>query len=193
VKNEILEIIAARVSKEMSPTAPVGSPWERGSAQQDARMFAVAVLAVEKFEGDIVEIGCMAGGTTSTLGKIARDYGRRVIACDPWEAGRPNYNPLSYGKFLKNTEAWKDLIDIVRLPSEDERAIEYIKNRKLAFAYVDGDHDFQHCHRDIETVSHAGVICVDDMWNEDVRRAIGLGVRAVYWDARCKEAYLVNE
>jgi len=191
MKKQIEDAISSLYSKELPLGTPISAPWERGSVQQHLRMKAVAILAAENFEGDFCEIGVMTGSTTSMLAQIAREYGRRVIGVDPFEDGRPNYNPVNYDKFIKNTGPWKDIIDFLRLPSEDEQVIRFIKERNLAFAYVDGAHDYEHCSRDLKTVSHAKIVCADDMWFEDVIKAVEETGRESIYNALGKEAYLL--
>ena len=190
LESEIKKILIQKVNRE-SPIAPKDSPWARGSVQQGERMMSIVGLIAANYEGDMCEIGCLAGGTTSMLAKIANDFGKRVIAVDPWENGRPDYNPLNYERFLDNTRHWKDIIDVVRLPSEDEEAIKYIKSRKLCFAYVDGDHDNEHCRRDIETVGHATVICIDDLWKDTLLSIFNESPRKKVYNFLAHEGYLI--
>lgn len=184
LKQEIQSIVNLLTSKELPP-------WERGSVQQEDRMRAVATMAAHKFPGSFVEIGCMCGATTSMMAQIAREFDRRVIACDPWTEGVPNWNPVNYGKFVENTKKWKDIIDVLRMLSEDERAIKYIKGREICFAYVDGDHTVEHCLRDIQTVIHAPIICVDDAWSSEIVSAMNKSGREILFSPLCKEAYLL--
>ena len=165
-------------------SAPEGSPWARGGTQQDARMMAVARLAAENHEGCLVEIGCSRGGTTVGLAKIAREFGRSVITVDPWESD------AEYQLFLKNTYEYRDVIDVVRLPSEHQAAIAHIKSHPLCFAYIDGRHTYENCVLDMETVNHAPVICVDDLWSEELIRAFNESPREEVWNASCKEGYI---
>ena len=189
--DEIRAIIDSLVSKELPLAARVAQPWTRGGVQQDERMLAVMRWAAERHGGDLVEIGCSCGATTSMMGKVAREFRRRVIGVDPWEPNRPNYDPVNYGKFLDNTYPWADLVDVIKLPSEDERAILAVKAHPLCFAYVDGAHDYEHCLRDLHTTAHAYVIAADDMWEEGVQRAVAEFGREMVYNELCKEAYLI--
>ena len=175
IRDDIQAIIESLVDKEPESFSGVGnwaSPWTKGTIQRRDRLVAIANYAVERFEGDFVEIGCYCGQTTILLAQIAEKHGRRVIGVDPWEVGRANCDGHEYGIFMEAIEPWKDLIDVIRLPSEDEKAIEYVKARELCFSYVDGMHDYDHCYPDILTCGHSAVIAVDDIiWNPDVERA----------------------
>jgi hypothetical protein len=190
LKDKILEIVDRLAKKELPLDARVNEPWERGSVAQDQRMMEIASLCSE-LEGDFCEIGCMCGGTTSGLARIARTLNKRVIACDPWEVGLPNCSGIEYELFLNNTRKWSDIIDVIRLRSEDPEAIKHMKSRKLCFAYVDGYHDYEHAKTDIESVSHSKIVCVDDLWNNGVRQAFEESPRPKIYNTLCKEAYLV--
>lgn len=151
-----------------------------GALQNRPRLKAVASYCAENWAGDLVEIGCLHGNTTIILAEIARQHGRRVIAVDPW-VELPMYGDDPYGVFQHTTEPWKDLINVVKLSSMDPRAIEYVENRPLCFAYVDGLHTYKAALSDISTVAHCkGIIAVDDIiaWSyEGVRKAFFDGAR----------------
>jgi len=173
--DDIQAIVESLVDKEPESFSGEGdwaSPWTKGTIQRRDRIHAVAQYAVKHFEGDLVEIGCYCGQTTVILAKIAGAHGRRVIGVDPWEPGTQNCEGHEYGEFVKAIWAWQDIVDVLRMPSEDEKAIEYIKARDLCFAYVDGRHTYENCYSDIMATSHAAVLVIDDLlWNSDVERA----------------------
>jgi 3D (Asp-Asp-Asp) domain-containing protein len=190
-KDSVWRIVNSLVSKELPLNIPVSEPWARGSVQQDLRMMAIAKMAMTEYPGDFCEIGCMAGGTTSGMARIAKEFGRRVIAVDPWIPNGSDCSVDSFYKFCANTFPWKDIIDVIKLPSEDKEAIRYVKSRPLAFAYVDGRHDKEHVARDLETVSYAKVICVDDLWNNELLNAFNQYPRNKIWNPLTKEGYLI--
>ena len=197
--DDIQAIIESLVDKEPESFSGVGdwaSPWTKGTIQRRDRIRAVAQYAAEHFDGDLLEIGCHCGATTVVLARIAAAHGRRVIGIDPWEPGTQNCQGHEYGEFVKVMTPWQDILDVLRLPSEDEKAIEYIKARELCFAYVDGRHTYENCYSDIIACGHAAVIAVDDLiWNQDVERAFNdgcdeLGRQAIRHDM-IAEGYLV--
>lgn len=149
-------------------------PWAQGSAQQRDRIEAVADYCAKRWDGDLIEIGAYYGATTMRLLKVARKYQRRVIAIDPWEIGTQNCEGPEYEGFLQNTSPWADILDIVRMSSLDEKAIRYVTERELCFAFIDGLHSHKSCYSDILTVGHsAGVIVVDDvLWDGNLLRAL---------------------
>ena len=176
VYEDIKTLVGSLVEKEPESFSGVGewaSPWTKGTIQFRQRVKATCVYSVERWPGDIVEIGCYCGRTTSIFARIAEEHGRRVIAIDPWEVGMANCDGHEYGEFLEATKPWKDIIDVVRLPSQDLEAIAYLKERELCYALVDGWHDYEPCYSDIMACAHCnGIICVDDLlWNPDVERA----------------------
>lgn len=183
-------IIESLVDKEplsFSGTGEWTSPWTKGTIQRRHRVKAVAEYAT-RYEGDLLEIGAHCGQTTALLARIAGEHGRRVIAIDPWEEGTQNCDGHEYGEFLEATEPWKDIIDVLKMRSEDPKAIAYIKARQLCFAYVDGLHTYPNCYCDIMACSHAAIIGVDDLiWNTDVERA--------FYDAQaeCKKSPIRHE
>lgn len=186
-----LRSIVNRLTDEEAPT---GDPWS-GGTQQGARLKGVAEYCIANFPGDLIEIGCYSGVTTLALATIAQSAGRRVIALDPWAE-----DSHIYDVFLQYIQEYRDIIDVIRLSSQDHKAIARIRKRGLTFAFIDGLHTYNAALTDIVTVGHcAGVIAVDDVSYkcepEDLRpafldgaRAIG---RAVYWHPKCREGYLL--
>jgi len=167
--NEFRRVMAEWSKKEKANPDP---PWM--NYEQSDRIREVARLCAGAYPGDLVEIGCHTGGTTRELGIVAREHGRRVIAVDPWEE-----NPPIYDDFLRRTKEYGDLIDVIRLPSQNGEAVKQIKARPLCFAFVDGLHEYEALACDIRTVAHCvGVIAVDDVnWRpNDLRKAFWEGI-----------------
>jgi len=175
-----------------------------GAGQNYPRVEAVARYCVEHWEGDLVEIGCLYGSATLLFAQIAHEYGRRVIAVDPW-LELPFYGPDPYGVFCRTMGSYKDTTtDIVKMSSLTEEAITYVKNRPLCFAYIDGLHTYEAVSSDIRTIAHcAGIVSVDDLiespgapsYNEHIRRAFNEGAELLHRTPMphylCREGYLV--
>lgn len=154
---------------------------EAGDSQGDGGMYqrerveTGARWACERFPGDFVEIGCLNGSTTIRLAEVARVAGRRVIAIDPFELGTQNASADTFDIFTETIKPYADIIDFMRLRSDDPRVIETLKARELAFAFVDGLHTFEGAWADLRRVSHAKLIALDDTRAmSEVRNALGV-------------------
>jgi len=173
------------------------SIYAQGGMLQSARIASVAEYCAKGWPGDFIEIGCLRGGTTIKIAEVARRYQRRVIAVDPWQTGTQNCEGGEYEAFLKNTENYRDIIDIVREDSLKSDTIAAIASKELCFAFVDGLHTYEACLRDIQTVAHcSGVIAVDDTsWSRDVERALREGAelthRSYLYIPILRESYLL--
>lgn len=144
------------------------------------RLQMVAEYCADHWPGDLVEIGVLHGTTTKLFAQVARERGRRVIAVDPFDVENVRYGDNYYQYFLDNIRPWSDIIDIVKLSSMDAEAIQYVKERPLCFAYVDGLHTYEACHSDILTVGHcAGIIAVDDI---HIKAENSLRLLKAFWD-----------
>jgi predicted O-methyltransferase YrrM len=193
-----LDTLSRLVHLYSAEDADLANAWAQGSLQQPDRLEAVADWCAASWPGDLAEIGCYTGGTTRRLAMVAQRYGRRVVTVDPWETGTQNCKGGEYEKFLRNIADWQDLVDVVRLPSQNLTAVGLLKTRDLCFAYLDGLHTYEALLGDILTVAHcAGVIAVDDIkWRpDDLRRAFYDGAeqtgREAWWHPPCREGYLL--
>ena len=136
------------------------------------RLTVIAERCCRDYPGDLVEIGCLNGSTTVLLCAVARLHGRRVVAVDPWKAGTQNCEGGEYVRFMTVTEPYHDLLDVLRLDSRDPRVPEFLKQRGLAFSFVDGLHQYQAALNDILACGHSSLIAVDDItWSTEVKRA----------------------
>lgn len=137
-----------------------------GSAQNRPRLKSVAEYCIERWPGDIIEIGLGHGRTTMIFAEIARACGRRVIGVDPFDVrtGFGDNRSEQFNIYTKNTRPWQDTIDLIKESSLVPETVATIKARELCFAYVDGLHQYEACLSDILTVGHCnGIIAVDDI------------------------------
>ena len=182
--------------QEGSETAALWTPWKGGLWMKE-RVCGIAEACAELYPGDFVEIGAYLGQTTRGLAEIARDYDRRVVVIDPWEKGTQSCQGWEYNVFLRSIEGYSDIVDVYRLSSFEDEAIEIIEGRELAFAFVDGLHIYEAALSDIKACSHChGVIAVDDLPNcIDVWDAFMEGVevtgRVPLWRKYHREGYLL--
>lgn len=192
---DLARIILATVDDEVSSF--LRPKWHYGNNQQAQRLEEVAELCLERYEGDILEIGCHEGRMTSRFARIAQKHGRRVIALDPWILGTQNISGNEYENFLAAIEPYRESVDIIRASSLDSEAIAQVKQRELAFVWVDGLHTYNACLKDIQTAQHChGYIGVDDViWSKECEVATMRGARLINRQAvhhpLCREAYLL--
>lgn len=145
----------------------------------------------------------MYGDATVLFATIAREHSRRVITIDPWSPN-PQYNDNFYEMFCSRIAPYKDIVDILKMCSQTEEAITYVKTHPLCFAYVDGSHLYKDALSDIKTIAHcAGIIAVDDILqyeslpsaNEGTRHAFNEGAellgRTPMSHYLCREGYLL--
>jgi Methyltransferase domain len=196
-------IIAETTSDEvLSLEGP--SPYHWGSARQRERISQVAELNIQRYEGDLIEIGAFKGETTKLLCEVARVHSRRVIVVDPWQTGTQDCDGGEFQTFLQNVAPYLDLLDVIRASSMDPKVISEIAKRTLAFAFVDGHHSYEACLSDIRAVRHTlGMIAVDDLimhpgiwWGDAVnlafrRGATGIG-RIAIGEPWMREGYLIR-
>lgn len=134
------------------------------------RLRYIATECCNRFPGDLVEIGCWEGFTTTALCEAAKRFGRKVIAIDPWtdERGRQ-------GTFMGKMKPQMDsgLLEVHDKESQDSSVVAMLKSRPLCFVYVDGLHTYSAVKSDCAAVDHCqGIIVCDDIsWNAGIRHA----------------------
>lgn len=128
----------------------------------------IADWAASEFPGDLCEIGAGTGNTTVNLLAIAQKYDRKVLVVDPFESGWVDM-PESYGshytqeKFMDATEGRKDYLNLLVANSLSMEAEMFFKDTSLCFAFVDGLQFKRAVLSDLDMISHADVIVVDDI------------------------------
>ena len=149
----------------------------RVANRQPDRLRLIANMSAMAENGDLAEIGAQRGVTTVHLLSVASELDRRVIVVDPWTPGTQDCRGHEFAIFEQATAEYNDILDVVRLPSQDSQAIEALLARTLCFAYVDGLHQHGPALCDIMAVRYTeGVIAVDDVW-------MFAGVRAAFEQA----------
>lgn len=151
------------------------------------RMESIADYCARRWKGDLIEIGCLYGATTLRLARVARYYGRRVICVDPWKQ-EPFYKANPFGYFQKITAMYSDIIDIVKMRSQEQEAIDYVQARDLCFALVDGAHSYKAVKSDLMTVAHCrGIIAVDDLFIWEGAQTYRAGIRKAMLEASIEQ------
>jgi len=169
--------------------------WYGGRRQRE-RVAALADLTLGRHAGDIVEIGACQGICTALLAEVAARHGRRVVVIDPWIPGTQDCEGREYEEFKENTAKFSEHIDVIREPSMAPIVFEKLKDRPLAFAFVDGLHTFEACWSDFLLVRHtAGLVVADDArYNVEVLAAARIRARQLGWrivqPAEVREAIL---
>lgn len=152
-------------------------PQGDGAMYQRERISTGAAWACSNFSGDLVEIGCLNGSTTVRLAAIARTCGRRVIAIDPYEIGTQNCEGGEFEIFQETLKPYADVIDFMRMRSDDPRAVNALRDREIAMAFIDGLHTFEGARGDLRAVTHAGLIALDDTrWSKEIQLALEMWV-----------------
>lgn len=126
--------------------------------------------ALQEFEGDIVEIGAGYGENTVKFIELANKYSRLVHVIDPFEGGWGDmpetyrYAKSIFDSTIENQSIInRYAVKVHEINSLSHEAFLLCKTElTIAFAYVDGLQFFGAVISDIETVSKAGVICLDD-------------------------------
>jgi hypothetical protein len=158
------------------PPAPPGTDW----SGYEKLLGEAEKLNVARVPGDVVEIGALFGGGTYKLcqffGKHAPD--KRVITIDPFlpdtdetvnaagEAMNSLYKEKLAGRdqravFDETTAGCGNLTVL----AEDSATVQ-LPSERLAFGYIDGNHDAEYVRSDFELVwnrlSPGGMIAFDD-------------------------------
>ena len=121
--------------------------------------------ALQKLEGDMVEIGVYMGGGTARLAKFARKYGKKVYAIDTFEPGLDQtVSPGGvkacdvYQAFLGGRSMWEVYqeatrgFDNVITIKEDSMKVRFDKEQKFIFGFVDGCHQQAYVENDFRVV-----------------------------------------
>ena len=194
--NNIVKIVDKWAADEPSgldiPIHSIGCKFQRN------RLKEVCELALQNYEGDILEIGCHIGLTTVIFAELAEQYGRRVITVDPWN-GMQEGNQQIYECFMENTIKHQHVIDVNRCESQSGQGKKVIQEGKFAFCWIDGLHTPWACRQDIESCStQTGILAVDDLrWLPALEELFYHCAKKYdfkhHYDDRCREGYYVSE
>ena len=160
MKNQIEQILEKSSLTETTQATAARHSW--GSKNQRKRLKEICELALNKHEGNILEIGAHIGLTTQIFCELARKYNRKMYVIDPWN-GQQQGGKEQYKQFVKNTEEYNDVLIVTRESSQLESSRNLIKETTFAFCFVDGLHTKEACRYDIEScITQKGIIAVDD-------------------------------
>ena len=120
---------------------------------------------LQKLEGDIIEIGVFMGGGTIKLAKFAKKYKRKVfaidtfetipdetisksgiLACDVYKAFLEGHSMLDI--YRNTTRGFDNIITI----NQDSMKVNFDKEQKFIFGFVDGCHQSAYISNDFNTI-----------------------------------------
>lgn len=164
------------------------------------RIATVCAFAFDRIPGDVLEIGVYAGTTSKRLAGIAAMFGRRYLGIDNW-LPHPDYKhdemePIARAAIAEHSK----YAIMTKIDAHSAEGLELISSRPWAFVLSDDGHAYADHLSELQALSRAmtrGIVCVDDIYVPDVRRAIDDVVKAHGWRevfaSGLREAYLVRE
>lgn len=174
-----------------------GRPWERGGSQQSDRIMMVANEAALEVSGDIVQITCQLSNATRGLAAVARVHNRRLSILIPRREEQitvirtcPNQLTLELANQLDGLAPFKDVIDV------HTRRSTWLAPEAICFALVDSPRDYSTYNYDINLISAAWLIAVENAaWEPNAMRAISASrythKRGLIQHWKNREGYLV--
>jgi len=96
---------------------------------------------LEKYKGNLMEIGAGVGHSTRVFLKWSKKYSRQTLVIDPWEtlAGQPHgYGLYSFDEFCHNVRGFEEYLIICNEPSTGKVGTFIRYSQPFAFAFVDG-------------------------------------------------------
>lgn len=124
-------------------------------------------VAVEKAQdGDfIVEVGSHKGRSATAMAVNIINSGKKIkfYCIDKWE------NSDIYSQFLYNINEVSNVIEHYKLNSED--ASKMFPDESLHFVYIDADHSYHACRKDIE------------IWYPKIKKGCVLGGHDYVWNS----------
>ena len=169
-----------------------------GFKNQRERLNQVCELALQSYDGDILEIGAHAGLTTKIFCELAKKYNKKVVVLDPWN-GEQQGNAKVYDSFKKNTKEYSDILETNKVSSFSKEGKNIIQNNKFAFCWIDGLHTYEACGQDIDSCSiHEGILAVDDLsWLPDLKNLFYEKQKKFnfqhYYNDNCREGYYITK
>jgi predicted O-methyltransferase YrrM len=126
--------------------------------------------------GEFVEIGSYKGKSLAfaAIEAINRGIDVRFHAVDSWQDGFAQKGEDIRAEFDRNTATISDLIRV--WPMDSSKAAEFFEPESVDVVFVDGDHSYEACKRDILTwwpkLRHGGFMAGDDFMMQPVCQAV---------------------
>ncbi|MBZ5604282.1 MAG: class I SAM-dependent methyltransferase [Acidobacteriia bacterium] len=144
-----------RFKSATPPAAPMNLPQITDLTGYEVLVERIHREGLDRLNGDFLEIGCFLGGGTAKLAKVAASAGKRVWVIDLFDPAFDLTKNLAgdamadlYRRFLNGctqeqvfqevTRPWARAIRVLR---EDSMKVKLPEDLRLAFAFVDGNHD----------------------------------------------------
>ena len=127
---------------------------------------AAYLYRLARRKGNLAEIGCLFGRSTSVLVRAASVYGATVTTIDPFYK-TPNTNMISSADvWRKNIKGQGlELPKLLEMPSHEASKV---LDKEISFLFVDGGHSYEDVRQDIEDwipkIKVNGVIAFHDMF-----------------------------
>jgi len=106
-------------------------------------------------KGRCVEIGCLWGGLTWYGAQIAKDNFGSWVSCDSWSGDSPDlpsdwdWEDIKKGFELNMRDSnLDDFVEVRHMMSEEAASLE--KDGSLSLVFIDADHTYEGCKKDIE-------------------------------------------
>jgi len=109
--------------------------------------------ALQKLEGDIIEIGVFMGGGTAKLARFAKKYGKKVYAVDIFDPNCDKTQDINgvrmcdiYQAFLQGRtllEVYRQTIqsfDNIITIQKDSKKVKFPREQNFIFGFIDGNH-----------------------------------------------------
>jgi predicted O-methyltransferase YrrM len=124
-------------------------PW-----QDRDEILAVLKILEQNPPKNVMEIGTANGGTLFLLTRMAADDAE-ILSVDlpggKFGGGYPEWKESIYKSFAKPTQT----VNLIRANSHDKETLvkvrSYLKNRKVDFMFIDGDHTYEGVKQDFNT------------------------------------------
>lgn len=127
---------------------------------------AAFLYRMARRKGNIVEIGCLFGRSTSAIAQGAEVFGAEVTSIDPFFK-TPNTDKLSSPELWeKNLKKQGLKVPTLMAMKSHEAAALY--DKEISFLFIDGGHNYETVKQDIEDwvpkVKITGVVALHDMF-----------------------------
>jgi len=157
-----IESVISLISYEDAADSPEG---------RTNRFDLLMPFILEKYSGNLIEIGAGVGHSTKVFLKWSEKYNRQTLVIDPWEtlAGQPHgYGSYSFDEFMYNVRGYENNLIICKEPSDGKIGSFLKYSQPFAFAFVDGlQHEASVMHDLYICAEHdTKIIAVDD-FNRD--------------------------